>query len=493
MSFGITPTGFKRKTLNEIRLELEDFWRSAFGAGVNLLAGSVNNQIIGLLSERESLIWGVLEATYANKYPDTASGVGLDNAVAFTGIRRILARQSVSPGQLFFGDVGTLITPSARFSVLGAPNLVFAPVASVTLVAGSNAEQEISFSAVPDSGDFTLTFKGETTAPIAWDDDASDLEAALEALSTIDEVTVTGDFAAGFIVEFEGLDGLQPQPLLEATSALLDGATPVDIDVEDEEVGVPQGQVDLEAVNDGPLNAPVGTLTVIDTPISGLDRTTNPTQTILGRNRETDAELRQRRDLTLTVAGSATVNAIRSRMLAIPGVTSAGVFENTTLVTDGDGRPGKSYEVVVAGGDTQTIGDVIWDSKPAGIETFGSELVNVEDNAGNPQVVNFSRPTLVPIFVSVDLTVGSTFPGANFVEAAIFDFGQGLGLGQDIIVFPRFMCVFSGIPGIENVRVRIDTSAVSTTPGAPAVDANIPITAFQLATFDLANINVNVL
>src|SRR4051812_3851523 len=61
------------------------------------------------------------------------------------------------------------------------------------------------------AGDFTLTFAGQTTAPIPWDASATELKAALVALevnaeSDVQVSAVTGDTinSPGLIVEFLG-------------------------------------------------------------------------------------------------------------------------------------------------------------------------------------------------------------------------------------------------------------------------------------------------
>jgi hypothetical protein len=138
---------------------------------------------------------------------------------------------------------------------------------------------------------------------------------------------------------------------------------------------------------------------------------------------------------------------------------------------------------------------VIWLAKPAGIETDGAISVNVIDSQGETRVVKFSRPTAVPIYVSIDLDVDITFPdnGAALAQAAIIAWGNSLGIGQDVIVFPRLVAQLNSIPGILDMVIRIDDAPVSTTPGAPAVDGNVIIAIDSVATFSEANTDINVI
>lgn len=492
---GMTETGFEKLTLDEIKTEIEDELRATFGAFINLLPGAIFALLVGIFAERESDIWDALEEIYYSQYPNTAEGVSLDNAVTANGITRLAAAKSTIEAQRLFGDSGTLVAAGRKFSVDGNPIAQFETVEDVTLGDGENSIQTITFSGVPDAGNFTLTYKEETTAPILHSAVAADVEAALNALNGLSGVVVTGSYGAGFAVEFAGDDGLQEQPTMTKVSNLTLTSNPVTITIIETQVGENQASVDLIAVNDGETDAPVGTLTVIDTPVSGLNRVLNVNETVLGRLRETDAELRIRRENTLSIAGNATVEAIRSKLRNISGVINAFVFENDTDV-EVDGRPPKSYECVVDGGDEDVIADVIWRSKPAGIQTIGDETVIVIDDSGLPRTIKFSRPNNTPIYISIDLTVDDeVFPdnGAAQAQAAIIAWGAELPIGADVVVYPALVGQLKDIPGILDLRVRIGTSPVSTTPGDPAVDDNVTIGADSVAQFTQVNTDINVL
>ena len=54
---GLTSEGFVKKTLSEIKVEIEDSLRSGIGAFINLLPSSVFSLIVGIFAEREAAIW----------------------------------------------------------------------------------------------------------------------------------------------------------------------------------------------------------------------------------------------------------------------------------------------------------------------------------------------------------------------------------------------------------------------------------------------------
>lgn len=73
-------------------------------------------------------------------------------------------------------------------------------------------------------GTFTLTFAGQTTTPIAFPLVNAEIEAALEALSNLDDVTVTGTGTRA--VQFRGNVSQQNVPLMTADASGLVGAAP---------------------------------------------------------------------------------------------------------------------------------------------------------------------------------------------------------------------------------------------------------------------------
>ena len=112
------------------------------------------------------------------------------------------------------------ITPSNYFRFLEGPSSIVIRgrefVIPVDSIKGSET-QLISFSTVPTSGGFTLTYGAETTAVISYDDLAADVQTALRALTGLESVTVTGNFSSGFVVAFIGVQS--PSLLVYALDA----------------------------------------------------------------------------------------------------------------------------------------------------------------------------------------------------------------------------------------------------------------------------------
>lgn len=485
---GLSLTGFSPKTLNDIKTEIETSLRSNIGPSINLVAPSLLATLIGIVAEREALLWSEAENVYNSQYPDTANGNALDNVVALTGLTRLNATATKQPVQYLFGTVGTTVPSGTRFSVIGNPLAVFTTDSAVTLVIGSNSVQKISFTSVPTSGTFRLAYNTELTPPLSFAVTASDIQNALNGLSSISTVTVSGSFASGFTVTFVGISGLQPQPIIAVSgTSLIDTlfdvvtVTPTFLNI-----GSAQGIASLTAITSGAIPASARSVTVINTPVAGLNSTLNQQDAIIGRNLEIDSDLRIRRAKTLQVAGNATADAIRSKLLNIPNVTDAFIFQNETFLTDQAGRPPKCYEAVVNGGDEQTIASTIWSSKPAGILTYGSIQDTIIDSQKFTQYVHWSRPTQVPIYIEIDIVKGFEYPanGDFLVMQSVVAFGLSLKIGQTVIVAPQLICSFDEVIGINGVTIKIGIAP------APTLSQNIAITTAQIAVFDSSRITV---
>jgi len=391
MSFGLGVTGFTPKRLADIKAELEADFKSRLGAAINIDPQGPLGQIIGTISERESLVWEEMEAVYYSRYPSTAEGVSLDRVVEVTNIFRLMATKS---------------NVTAR-------------------VSGTNG----------------------TSVPAGF------------------TASVSGSPASRFISAASGIIG-----------------------------SVSSGYVDIvfEAETAGSTQAPSGTLTVIETPVSGVTSVTNTLDAVVGRETETDTQLRIRRAITLNRPGTATVNGIRNAILNVDNVLQANIVENDTGLYDSDGRPPHSFEAVVSGGNDADIAAAIFASKAAGIETFGEESETVVDSQGTSHTVKFSRPDNKEIYLRVTITPnvdpneGTVYPstGDDSIISAIIEFSDAIYvLGHDVIL-SQFYTPINTIEGVFGILVEASLN------GSSWQTTNISVAADELAVFDTSRITV---
>lgn len=248
--------------------------------------------------------------------------------------------------------------------------------------------------------------------------------------------------------------------------------------------------VDFEAEFAGAVVANAATITDIAVALSGWNSVTNPTDAAVGREIDTDEELRTRRETTLRATGSATVDAIRADVLSHESVLQCNVFENVTDSIDVNGLPAHAFECVVYDGTPTTLTDneiaqLIWDTKPAGNEAFGTSSGVATDSVSGQHTIGFSRPVVREVYLELDIDVDSVagYAGAAALKTALVALNDSHNLvGRDVIL-KASECVaqlMAGIFDVTAIRAGFTASPVGT--------ANLVISTRELARFDTSRI-----
>lgn len=301
--------------------------------------------------------------------------------------------------------------------------------------------------------------------------------------ATHSTVTATLNLNAGVLVE-------------SGSRANVDGAPDVQFETTEdiENTGGSPANFDtvMRAVNPGPVRANAGTLTEITTPVTGWNSVTNALDAALGTVDENDPTLRARREAELRLTGASALDAIVADVLDVENVVSAIGRENTTDTPDGD-LPAHSFQIVVwdgVGGDAEDndIAQSIWNSKPAGILSYGVDSGEATDRQGNVRVVYFSRATQVELYIEADIvTDPDTFPGDGFdlvKEALVAAAGTRWTVGADAVPSALVGAVFA-VPGIVAVpEIRIGESFVA------AANATYSIDFDEIGIADTSRVNV---
>jgi len=394
------------------------------------------------------------EAVYNAMYPNSASDVHLARIGEITNIAPNAATKSQAVVYLAGTDT-TLIPADSLISVINT-NVQFKLLANVTL-SGSNFPV-IGLTRIGTTVTANATGHAQPVGAYVFINDA--VQPEYNGLQIVTVVVDANNF------EYE----INTAPVTPATGSI---------------TADPTTSGTVESVDTGPVQALSHTLSQIVTPVTGWTQAANFLDAILGNNDETDAAFRARRILALFALGGGTINAIIGEILKVQNVTQVNLIENTDDVPDIDGRPGHSIEAIVQGGLDQDIFDAVF-RKAAGIETFGPVSGTVLDSTGKAHTMNFSRPGTVPIWLELDLTVTGDYPvdGSNQVVDGVLGYGEGLTIGDDVIVFPSLISSFAGVPGITDITVRIGITA------SPTLDDNIIIGGSDLAVFDSSRITI---
>ena len=468
--YGLSPQGFKQKRLTDIIQSMNSRIADQLGVQISTEANSVFGQLIGVFSYEIADLWEQTAQVYGAMYPHTASGVSLDNASALAGITPISAEKTTVVCTCY-GTDGTQIPYGSQIASATNNNIVFQCTEHDAVISKTNAcDVGITLNEV-NAGIYTLTIDG---TPHSYS--ASGTETIAQVLTalgaTITEVTASVE-----------------NDVLELTESNQENTFSVAItpNLVFNTIGSP---VTFECTQTGAITPAVGDLTGIITTYAGWDSVSNNVPANVGRDAESDTALRQRWNGSLYTRSVGMTDSISSALLTLNGVTSANVYENDQDTTDAEGRPPHSIEAVVDGGESDEIGLTIWQKKSAGIDTFGSQSVTINDSQGFPHVINFNRPLVVPIYLNITVTEypeESLPPNAqNMIEEAVLNYGNSLTIGNDVIL-QRFMgAIYSAVSGIGYINITASTDGVTYSTN------NISIDSRHVASFDATRVQVTI-
>jgi len=190
--------------------------------------------------------------------------------------------------------------------------------------------------------------------------------------------------------------------------------------------------------------------------------------------------------------GTYTISPRMVYTLSLVDVTGNQEIEN--------GQPAGSIQVVVAGGLDDDIAQVVWDTKPAGVEvwavnggTFNQGTATDEYN--ETHVIDFNRPTSITMTVTVTYKVydDSVYPvddedAYDAIKNALVDFGNALGAGEDIKPSEFEGTVYGAVGGIYTVQ--IDMTSVNGSASSSLPEQEITINPDEEAFFDYDLITV---
>jgi uncharacterized phage protein gp47/JayE len=184
----------------------------------------------------------------------------------------------------------------------------------------------------------------------------------------------------------------------------------------------------------GAVQAEPNTITKIQTMMPGWQSATNPDAASPGLPVETDAQLRRRQALSVSMPAITPRESIMAAIAQLPGVGRLEVYQNDTDIRDANGIPGHSIAVVVEGGDAVAIADMIARKKNVGCGTYGDIQVVVYDGRGVPNTINFFNLEPIDIWVTVFIEprLGYDDSTAPLIENAIIQYIDEMAIGQPV-------------------------------------------------------------
>lgn len=165
-------------------------------------------------------VWDVLAGLGALEQEARQTSLGMDVFIHMP-LRLAVALDAagaiVAEGQLLRTRTGARVVADAGYSGRGPD------------VPGTSEVQTVTITGAPTGGDFTLTFSAQTTGAIAFNAAAATVQTALNGLTNLDGVTVSGSAGGPYTVTFPADMGDVAQMTADGTG--LTGGTDPDVTV----------------------------------------------------------------------------------------------------------------------------------------------------------------------------------------------------------------------------------------------------------------------
>ena len=215
------------------------------------------------------------------------------------------------------------------------------------------------------------------------------------------------------------------------------------------------GETQATAVLSGAITIPAGAVNTISTPIVGWDTVSNEEAGVTGIAKETNPQLRARRERSVIRTGVSTAEAIYAAVADLD-LEFIAVIENDTSVVV-NGIPPKSFHTIVEGSTEQLIAERIYANKSGGIEAFGSSIVVVNDSKGYPHNIGLSRPTPrnVEVVCTLHRPEGISLDAPDKVQDALVAHIKGLKISENV----AWADLFAPATAIAGVKIKSITLA----------------------------------
>jgi len=236
----------------------------------------------------------------------------------------------------------------------------------------------------------------------------------------------------------------------------------------------------------GQIQTTSNTIQTITTTQGGVTSVNNPTTAgdTIGLPEETDPQLKIRRAASFYLQAQGPADALRAALLSVANITDAYVVQNDTSGTV-DGVPPYSLWIIVGGGTSAEIANVIYTKKAPGAPMKGDISYDVVRPQGNVFTAQWDARIAQALFIRATLTPrtpGLVFDLATIKESLASTLVYSLGQSPNIGDVVKAMDVIEPNAILSVVNVSID--------GATWQNIVTPTTAQHYFTLDDANISL---
>jgi len=464
---GLTEDGFVAPREGEFVRYIRDVYEKMTGESPDWEETEYLGASTAAVAEVCAEMAGQVQDLYEARDPRQASGIHLEALSLIVGVDRRPATRGLALVTLE-GDLGVVV-PAGKEVRGGGPKGRLHWQLPEDVVIGAVFE----FGGVTDGETYTVEAGGETVEVTAESGDDVDriireLAEAAEGLGAIPEanaVDINQDDAADFLE-------LRPDPANPAGPAV----TTTGNDTITKSAGA---FTLVEAKRAGELLAPVGTIDEIATPVKGWTDVGH-FQTIPGQYRESDEQLRTRRQQAMAAAGAGSTASIRANLLGLDFIVSAIVEDNPTdsptSVAGYELEPHSYIAILYSANLTEQqkkqVARTLWATGPTGIPTMpvdgSGDSATIIAGDDIEHQMRWAYASTVPVSVDIDITLEPTYEQYEVVgaiEHKVAKYFASLGVAERVARSKLFGRL-DDIEGIESIReIRLDGATDAVVPG----------------------------
>lgn len=475
--YGVTEKGFVLKRMDTILNEIHGELTEGFGVDTRLSDASFLNVLVTTFAGQIADLWETAQDSYYAKYPATATGINLDHAVQYGGIRRNPSKHTYYPLH-FTGDDGAFVREHTMVATDTKPQLRLYAASEFWITRESFNSVRIVV-AVAQAAVYTITINGEAYHYSSIDgEEAHILEGLQEAIQNAD---YSIKIEKGALMVEDTKKG-RSNVLSLSENLTTQSVTTI---------------ANLFTENYGRVTLPYGIVNQMVNNIPGFESVENLLQPVYGRLAETDIELRQSYLAKPALRSNTMIDSIVAELLNnVADIESASGYENETDETDERGLPLHSIEIVVEGGKEEEIAGAILRRKAGGIQTYGQIVVDVPGNYGDSIPIRFNRPDYLYTWIRVILYGDSSKLPMNYVSLAtqsILEEAGKLISGMDLLVQLFHEGIYKTVAGVTYVETKVAYSKekLYVPSDCDYTEGNVIVTSRQKVLLDETRIEVS--
>ena len=309
-AYGITEKGFVLKRMDTILEEVHTEMTEGLGVDTRLSATSFLNVLVTSFCGQMAELWEVAQDSYYAKYPTTAVGIHLDNAVQFGGIRRKKNKQSLY--QLHCtGDDGTVVRKNTLVATNTKPEVRLYAVEDFTIARESCNAIRIQVASAQVGAIYIININGANYSYSSTDADKRNILNGLKNAIIDTKYTVMVEKDCLFVHD----NDKDRSNVITLTENLTTSSV----------TSIANFYTEAE----GKIVLADGIVSKIVTNTSGFHSVVNQLEPVYGRLKESDVELRQSYIARSALRSNTMIDSIVAELLNnVPGVETASGYDS---------------------------------------------------------------------------------------------------------------------------------------------------------------------